>query len=152
MIFDMYENAERYKNISANIAKGFDAIASLVNNEPGRYEIDGDNIYANIMDAQKKNVPDSVWEVHNKYIDIHYVVSGEERLGYAPDNDTMKVVTPYDAKGDAEILSGDGSFVVNPAGGFVLFFPYEAHMPGVTVAEKGPDQIGLRKIVVKIKI
>ncbi len=50
--------------------------------ENGRYEIDGDNIYAIVQDYQTKSQSEGKWEAHKKYIDIQCVIKGKEKIGW----------------------------------------------------------------------
>ena len=52
--------------------------------EPGEYPIDGDKIYAKVFDLTSKEIKDTMPEIHKKYIDVQFWVSGQEMMGYAP--------------------------------------------------------------------
>ena len=147
MIFGMLNEMDNYSSISPDLAKGFEAINDYTGYKPGKYEIDGNKIYLMVQDFQ--TLRDSVWEAHYDYLDIHYIVSGEERIGFAADITAFKTVTPYDSENDAVILSGNGSFADCPKGSFAVFMPREAHMPCLCIKDRDPA--GVRKIVVKIK-
>ena len=60
--------------------------------EPGVYPIDGDRIYAKVFDLTSKEVKDTKPEVHKKYIDVQFWVSGEEMMGFAPKKADYPVV------------------------------------------------------------
>ncbi len=57
--------------------------ADLAGLEPGRVEIDGDQVFAFVQEYTSKPMEQGRWEAHVKYIDIQYIVSGEEQIGYA---------------------------------------------------------------------
>ena len=57
--------------------------ADLTNTAPGRVEIDGDQVFALVQEYNTKPKEQGFWESHRKYIDIQYVVSGSEHMGYA---------------------------------------------------------------------
>ena len=76
-----------------------EAFAFLKNNDltklaPGKYTIDVENVYASVTEAPTKNYDKSKWESHRKYIDLQYVISGEEKIGVAPVAN-LKVIVPY---------------------------------------------------------
>ena len=48
--------------------------------EPGVYPIDGDRIYAKVFDLTSTEVKDTKQEVHKKYIDVQFWVSGAEMM------------------------------------------------------------------------
>ena len=89
MIIDKIENSNIYKNFGERITKAFDYIRStdLKNLQQGKYEIEGKNIFAMISEYQTKPESEGKLEAHKKYIDVQYVISGEERMGYAPLDD-----------------------------------------------------------------
>jgi YhcH/YjgK/YiaL family protein len=130
------------------LAKGFDFLqtADLLNAAPGRVDIDGDSVFALVQEYNTKPLEQGFWEAHRKYIDIQYVVSGEEHMGYA--NLAQLNAGDYDAAKDFLPLHGDGSFLRLPAGMFTLFLPEDAHMPGMAVDQPQP----VKKVVVKVAV
>ena len=93
---DVQEFARQYH---ANKKYWDEAFAFLKNNDltklaPGKYPIDGDNVYASITEDSTKDYDKSKWESHRKYIDLQYVISGEEKIGVAPVAN-LKVIVPY---------------------------------------------------------
>jgi YhcH/YjgK/YiaL family protein len=112
----------------------------------GTYELDGRRVYALVQDYQTKRAEDGVWEAHRRYLDLQYVVSGEERFGCAPAGRMTE--GPYDAERDMERPAVDGSFIDLRAGEFIILWPGEPHMPGMAIGKPA----AVRKVVVKIKV
>jgi len=112
----------------------------------GRYDIDGDNVYAMVTENPTKDLDSTKWESHQNYIDLHLVIKGEEKIGVAPVKN-LTVTIPYDASKDLANYSGDGKFYTALPGTFFLFFPGEAHRPNITTNGNKPD----KKLVIKIK-
>ncbi len=114
-----------------------------------RYDIDGDNLYAPVSEYLTKNEEDARYEVHQKYIDIQYVESGKEFIGIAPLSQRKDVLEPYDGTKDIEFLTvtGGENRLATPER-FFIFFPEDAHRPGLKDGENSP----VRKIVVKVKV
>lgn len=52
---------------------------------PGVKEIDGKNIFAQILDLTTRAVPENKPEVHRRYLDIQFLAWGEEKIGIAID-------------------------------------------------------------------
>lgn len=52
-------------------------LAALAN---GRYEIDGERMFANVMSFETQAAANKQGEVHQQYIDFQYLISGEERI------------------------------------------------------------------------
>ena len=113
---------------------------------PGKYPIDGDNVYASVTNDPTKDFDKSRWESHKKYTDLQYVISGEEKIGVTP-VDKLKVTEPYDEEKDIAHYRGPGKIYPAKPGTFFLFFPGTAHRPNITLNGNKPDQ----KIVIKIK-
>lgn len=113
---------------------------------PGKYPIDGDNVYASVTEDSTKDFDKSKWESHRKYIDLQYVISGEEKIGVAPVAD-VKVTEPYNEEKDVAHYSGHGELYFAKPGTFFIFFPGTAHRPNITTGGNKKDH----KIVIKIK-
>ena len=52
--------------------------------EPGKYSIDSDRMFANVMDMTTHGMEGSHPEVHKKYVDLMYWPEGGEKIGVAP--------------------------------------------------------------------
>src|SRR4029078_626079 len=57
---------------------------NLAEVKPGRYPIDGENVYAPVTEGKLRELSASSYEVHKHYADIQYVISGSEQIGVAP--------------------------------------------------------------------
>lgn len=113
----------------------------------GRQVIDGDNVYAIIQEAPTKDYDKTAFESHLNYIDLQYVVTGEEKMGRTS-VDSVKVDKPYNEKADIAFYTGEGRIFTVEQNSFLLFFPGEAHRPNIT---PGGNKV-VRKIVIKIKV
>ncbi|MEI6645963.1 MAG: YhcH/YjgK/YiaL family protein [bacterium] len=147
MIIDTLENVGRYEclNIRFKAAFHFLKNTNLAALQEGRYEIDGDRLFVLTQIYQTKPVADGKLEAHRKYIDIQFVVSGEEYIGYAPLAD-QKPVAPFQTEKDIGFYHGDASLTKISAGMFAIFYPNDAHLPSryLQVAS------GVKKIVIKV--
>jgi YhcH/YjgK/YiaL family protein len=114
-----------------------------------RYDIVGDNLYAPVSEYLTKNEEDARFEAHQKYIDIQYVISGKELIGIAPMSQKKDVLEPYDSAKDIEFLTvtGGENRLATPDS-FFIFFPDDAHRPGLKDVENSP----VKKVVVKVKV
>jgi YhcH/YjgK/YiaL family protein len=114
-----------------------------------RYDIDGDNLFATVSEYLSKDEETTRFEAHRKYIDIQYVISGKEIMNIAPLTTKKEVVTPYDMTKDIEFLTVDkiSKFSATPSN-FFIFFPTDAHRPGL----KDGVNSNVRKIVIKVKV
>lgn len=149
MIFDQLKNANLYFSLGKRIQTAFEYLlnTNLESLEPGKYEIEGENIYAVVQCYDTKPVTAGKWEAHKKYIDIQYIVSGKEKMGYS--NQIKMIVTEeYNEDKDVMFLKGEGNFLIAESGYFALFFPSDVHMPGIAVNLSTP----VKKVVVKVKV
>lgn len=149
MIFDSIVNSERYYVLGDKFKKAFEFLKNtdLENLPQEVVEIEGDEIYALPQRYITKNESEARWESHRKYIDIQYVVFGSENIGFVLE-DYLEELEPYNEEKDVEFFKGDGDYVQINEGEFAVFFPDDAHMPGLKVG--GNEEV--YKIVVKIKV
>lgn len=115
--------------------------------EPGKYTIDGDDIYAIITEAPSKTFEQSGWEAHRKYIDLQYIISGKEKMGIVSLSEAT-VTKPYDDEKDYALFSAKGRYYTATPEAFFLFFPNDVHRPNILV--KGHEMV--KKLVIKIRI
>ena len=91
---------------------------------PGRYELQGDNIFMNVMTFNTQSPVEKKAELHEQYIDIQLLLNGEER-----------------------ILFGMAGTARQCEEFHHVFMPGEPHKPGCVVGEPGE----IKKVVVKVK-
>jgi biofilm protein TabA len=113
----------------------------------GRHVIDGANVYAIVTEAPSKDYDKTAFESHRKFIDLQYVITGEENMAKAP-LASVTVNKPYDEAADIAYYTGQGKIYTVPAGTFMLFFPTEAHRPNIT---PGGNKV-VKKIVIKVNV
>lgn len=151
MIMDKIENWNLYFSKTSNLYPGVEFILKQINGsiQDGRYEIKGNDIYAMVQSYMTDAPENKKMESHKRYIDIQYIVSGNEMIGWLPAGG-LKVMTPYSDENDvvfyhsAECIS---PLILTP-GMFAVFYPSDAHIPGCFSDKPEP----VRKIVIKVKI
>lgn len=115
--------------------------------EPGTYAVDGQEIYAMVMDITTCPAEEKRPEIHKEYVDVQFVAKGREMLGFAPDVGDLAIA---DGKEEKDIYFydevGDESFVIATKGCYNVFFPSDIHRPGCMVGQPG----SVRKVVVKV--
>lgn len=148
MIIDNVKNRRLYETAHPLFSQAFDFIkAYLAEPKPvGKYELLGDALFAMVQEYDSK--ADGKMEVHNEYIDLQFVAEGEEKILWA-EREGLDVLTPFEDGVDAAFLSdGDRPAALHlRAGDFAIFYPSDAHKPGLAVNASAP----VKKIVVKIK-
>ena len=117
--------------------------------ETGVYEIQGKDIYAQVMDAQTGDISEKRPEVHEKYIDVQFLASGKERLGFTPDTGKYEVEERFDDRDLIFYKSVENEgFIEAVPGCFNIFFPADVHPPAVASGEP----MTIRKVVVKVSV
>lgn len=147
MVLDHIDNSERYASLGPGIAEAvrFLRSAGLDRLPAGRHEIGHQGLYALASEYMTKPEGGARWEAHRRYIDVQYIASGLEAIGYQHIG-RLKTVTAYDDEKDVLFLEGTGSRLILAAGFFAVFYPEDGHQPGLSAdcSEK------VRKIVVKV--
>ncbi len=147
MILDTLENAANYANLKTGISEAFGFLdqPGLTDLPDGKYEISGDRVYAVVMHKNGRQVSEGELEGHRKYIDIQYVISGDESIGWKPRRGLVCSVA-YDEEKDLEFFEGEPDSMVRvPPGSFAVFMPRDAHLP---LIGSGP----IHKVVVKVAV
>ena len=145
MILDTLDNAAKYTGLKIGLSEAFGFLdqPGLAELPDGKHEIAGSRVYAIIAHENGRAVSDGKLEGHRKYIDIQYVISGGESMGWSP-REGLVNSTEYDAEKDLEFFGGEPSSIVRvPPGSFAVFLPTDAHLP---LIGNGP----IHKVVVKV--
>lgn len=112
----------------------------------GRHEIDGDNVFVNIVEAELHTCDAAKYEVHDCYIDIHLPISAPESYGVMPRKDCKLPVGHFDEKDDYQLYDDkvEVSCSCQP-GEYVVFAPSEAHAPLIGTGS-------IRKAIFKVRV
>ncbi len=149
MIVDNIKNINNYSFQSQNIAEAIQFLKdiNLENINDGRTIIKRKEIFVITSEYIPKKEKEIYWEAHEDYIDIQYIVQGEELIGYAK-IDEFEVAVPYGINIDVVLGNANGCFIEMKTGDFMVLFPGDVHKPGIISEE----QCRVKKIVIKIKI
>ena len=101
MILDKIANQDIYIPIHKGFQQAFDFIKNndLNTVELGKHTIDGEKVFVVIMEYLTQDISECKSETHKKYIDIQYMIKGEENIGLRTlHNETA--TTPYNRDGD----------------------------------------------------
>lgn len=117
---------------------------------PGQQPIDGDNMFALVSEYMTEPKEKRRAEAHHKYVDIQYIVAGEERIGIAPLMADYEVLEDKLAEKDVIFYARvtDEVELGLKNGMFVVLFPWEVHRPNCAYDLPGK----VRKVVVKISM
>ncbi|MCC6933948.1 MAG: YhcH/YjgK/YiaL family protein [Deltaproteobacteria bacterium] len=117
----------------------------------GIIELDGKRIYASVQSYETfpLNQPYK-FEAHQKYIDVQYIIDGEESIGWAPAAD-ISYNTEYDIENDIRFgsVAEDLTQTVQlRKGQFAILFPSDGHAPRHSINK--PTYV--KKVVVKVAV
>ena len=148
MILDVLENAHRYLALNTGFAKAIEFLLrpDLKELPVGKYEIDGDRIYATVSKDLGRKKEDALLETHEKYIDIQLVLAGNDDMGWKPKSSCRQPSGEYDQKRDVQLFADEPeAWLSTESGSFAIFFPEDAHMPLISSGQ-------LHKVVVKVAV
>ena len=152
MIFDTINNASAYTGLHQGITKALEAEVAYTpeNYKTGKVEIDGDDLFLVRNAYETRDPADALLEAHRTYIDVMYMVEGEEIIYVKSVDRLSKIETPYNPAEDVLFapLDEDTTAVHLTAGSFVVLFPQDAHAPACKVKESKP----VKKIIAKVKL
>jgi YhcH/YjgK/YiaL family protein len=149
VIHDRLENAPLYRILHPRLALAFDFLctARLAELPSGKQTVDGENVFALVNDYSTQPLDQCRFEAHRRYTDIQYMVSGIERIGVT-NVAAVRVTEPHVVERDIAFFAGQGDLLTLSEGTFALFFPHDAHQPGIAVGS--PQRV--RKIVMKVAL
>ncbi len=148
MVLDTLGSGHRYADLHEGFRKAF---AFLSQTDPsglpvGRTEIEGDRLFAIVTKGPGRARRGAKLETHARYIDIQYVISGTDMMGWKPVSACRRPAGPFDAEKDIGFFDDDpDAWVAVHAGAFAVFFPEDAHLPLLGAGE-------IHKIVVKVAV
>lgn len=152
MILDTLENAKQYAGLNPGADRILEAVkAYSPDHYPvGRVELDGSRLYMNLSSYETRELAGAPSEAHRKYLDVMYMVEGEEIIYVKAAAQMQKITKEYDPDEDFLLAETDADVtpVLLKAGSFVMLFPQDAHTPGCQV--NGPCNV--KKIIGKVQI
>lgn len=150
MIIDHLNQLHRYANLHPLFAKAFDFIqqTNLASLEPGKFDIDGDNLKGIVSDKPGVPAAESTakFECHNAHIDIQICISGSETMGWKPRSTCQLPKGAYNPEKDVLFYADAPDMYFGlQSNQFVIFYPEDVHAPMI-----GEGMI--KKLVIKVKI
>lgn len=148
MILDSLNNSALYTALNPRLEKAFAWIAATdwKTVGPGMHELDGRDIFVNVMDVDLKKKRDAKLEIHDAYLDIQVLVAGDaEGFGWSDRADLKKPLGAFDPEKDIRFFDDEPqTYYTLRRGQFTLLFPGDAHAPMV-----GEGRV--RKIILKVR-
>ena len=117
----------------------------------GEYEILGEDLFARISEYDTQPKDKRGAERHEKYIDVQYILEGQETVYYTPYKISYKLDVHGEMKEDTLFYKDvkEENCVHIKNGDFAVFYPWEIHRPNCFYADKAEH---VKKVVVKVKV
>jgi YhcH/YjgK/YiaL family protein len=148
MILDHINNSASCESLHSLFPAAFEhfrELAARAELPEGRIELDGDRLYALVVDGYGKTKGGARTETHRRYIDIQFTAAGSDLIGWMPAGDCREP-QGYDEAKDVEFYKDiPEQWIPVPAGQFAIFLPHDAHAP---MAGDG----AVKKIVIKVAV
>ncbi len=143
--------ADKYDYLNEKFQKAYQWLKDndIVNMEPGKYVIDGDQVYAMVQSYDTQPAENRHFETHEKYFDIQYVAEGIEKFGFCAREGLVE---------RERIAENDLIFYENPdtpgwlilhPGEMAVVAPEDAHCPQCMA---GDTPCRIRKVVIKVAV
>ena len=116
--------------------------------ELGKYIVNDDFFFL-VQEYENHEEDEMRYEAHKQYIDIQYIVEGEEKV-YIASIDDLEIDEEYSQDKDVMFFKEpeNACFCVLRAGSYVVLYPKDGHKPGIKV-----DQVKhVRKVVGKVRL
>ena len=147
MILDKLTAAQAYRGIHPRLDAVLDRLnedfLATVGSEAMRLE--GDALYVTRFTYETLPLEDTFFEAHRRYLDVHLMMEGEERVELASPGG----LTLFEHKDDFYAYRGaaEQSLVLRP-GSFLVVFPEDAHR--IKIQVNGPETVS--KVVFKVLV
>ena len=146
MIVCPFHELKRYAAVIPGLEEAMETIAAVTDLTPRTIPLSGNNRV--IIQTYTSKLPaEGKIEAHREFLDIQYVVEGEECVGWA-NVDTLTPAGDFNTDSDIGFYTGHADLMRVGAGNCYVVFPEDAHMPGIAVAEPKT----CTKMVVKLKV
>ena len=151
MVTGRIADSVRFEGLHPRFARAFGFLRrkDVLDLRPGKYPIDGEDVYAFVSETDTRPFDSAAKaEIHRRFIDIQVPLSGPETYGYV--YDPARAASPdFDVRGDIALFDNAAlrPVTVKP-GSFVVFFNGRGvHSGGMTTG----GSARLRKLVIKVR-
>lgn len=152
MIKDRIENIKLYEKLSVNLGNAIQCIGqeNFLDELSIKGRMEGDGFYVMLQEYETKPDEEGRWETHKKYIDIQYVLSGQEKTGYTNIGNLGEILES-NQENDFYFYGEEAcaDWVTVHGGDFVIFFPTDGHKPSLNVNNMVSK---VKKVVFKVEV
>ena len=148
MIVDVLQNSGGYLSLHQGFAEAFTFLCrpDLRRLAVGRYDINGDRVFAIVAKDAGRSKDEAQLETHEKYIDIQLILAGIDEMGWRPKSWCLSPAGGYDQENDIQFFTDTpcGWLPIAPDM-FAVFFPEDAHQPLIAEGQ-------VHKVIVKVAV
>lgn len=148
MIIDTLQQASRYFALNPRLEQAFLSLRELdlMKMEPGRYPIQGEEIFLNLTETSLKAKEQAQLEVHDSYLDVQLLLAGSESFGWRDRASLTMPCDSFDTERDIQFFEDEPQlyYTLRP-GQFTILLPDDAHAPLI-------GQGVVRKAILKVRI
>ncbi len=147
MVLAPIDFCNKYVNLHPHFELAFNEIKRIANQEwiEETSIIIDDELFIITSDNSPKGT-DAKLEFHRKYIDIQFVLEGEDSIGWKNLENCSESLKEYNEEKDFGLFDDNAtSVVVLPSNNFAIFFPEDAHAP------LAGNQV-CKKIIAKVRV
>ncbi len=150
MVLDRIENIENYYGMNAGVDRALDFVRTCAQTMDITQNYDlGNGVRAFCLSYQPVAPEYGSMEAHRQYIDVMFVKSGNEQIGYKPLSELKNVTQGYSAEQDVLLArETDAAILEFSQGSFAIWFPQDAHMPGISM---DTEQV-VERVMVKVPV
>lgn len=118
----------------------------------GSYPMPQTDFIVKVQRYETRPIDDMYPEAHEKFIDVQFVVEGEEILGWCPLSPDLEFVQQYDAEKDVAFFKNllPESSMMLSARTYAVLFPLDVHRPCGSLDDDNPEHV--TKVVVKVPV
>ena len=147
MILDKLTAANAYRGIHPRLDEVLDRLNDgfLSTVGPETMPLEGDALYVTRFTYETLPLEDTFFEAHRRYLDVHLMVVGEERVELASPGG----LELFEHRDDFYAYRGaaEQSLILRP-GSFLVVFPEDAHR--IKIQVNGPETVS--KVVFKVLV
>lgn len=145
MIVCPWKDLKRYAAVIPGVEEAIEKINALQSWEPAVYPLENGKFI--VQQGTTKPWEGAQLEAHREFLDVQYVLEGQDTIGWAP-VDTLTPEGEFNTEKDYGMYTGSNAPTVIPAGYCCVLFPEDAHAPNTHLSV--PNDY--KKIVVKLKV
>lgn len=145
MIICPWKDIGRYASVIPGLQEAVELVNGLTSYEKATYPISCGKVM--VQQGTTHALEGAKMEAHREYLDIQYLLAGQEVCGWAP-TDESELVGEFDTERDVGFYVGKNTPVTMQPGICYVLYPEDAHAPCAHLEQ----ETEYTKIVVKLKL